>query len=47
MEVSSQLNAPAALPRYILDRRKENVLPYRDSNSDSSVVQPVASHYTG
>jgi hypothetical protein len=26
--------------------RKENSLPYRDSNSDPSVVQPVASRYT-
>jgi hypothetical protein len=26
--------------------RGENSLPYRDSNSDPSVVQPVASHYT-
>jgi hypothetical protein len=26
--------------------RKENSRPYRDSNSDPSVVQPVASHYT-
>jgi hypothetical protein len=27
-------------------RRGENSLPYRDSNSDPSVVQPVASRYT-
>jgi hypothetical protein len=27
-------------------RRKENSWPYRDSNSDPSAVQPVASHYT-
>jgi hypothetical protein len=26
--------------------RKENSWPYRDSNSDTSVVQPVASRYT-
>jgi hypothetical protein len=26
--------------------RRENSWPYRDSNSDSSVVQPVASRYT-
>jgi hypothetical protein len=44
-------------PRYPLDRRLggpqsrsgrhgENYWPYRDSNSDSSVVQPVVSRYT-
>jgi hypothetical protein len=44
-------------PRYPLDRRLggpqsrsgrrgENSCPYRDSNSDPSVVQPVASRYT-
>jgi hypothetical protein len=27
-------------------RRGENSWPYRDSNSDLSVVQPVASRYT-
>jgi hypothetical protein len=27
-------------------RRRENSWPYRDSNSDPSVVQPVASRYT-
>jgi hypothetical protein len=27
--------------------RRENSGPYRDSNSDTSVVQPVASRYTG
>jgi hypothetical protein len=27
-------------------RRRENSWPYRDSNSDSSVAQPVASRYT-
>jgi hypothetical protein len=26
--------------------RRENSLPYRDSNLDPSVVQPVASRYT-
>jgi hypothetical protein len=26
-------------------RRREKVCPYRDSNSDTSAVQPVASHY--
>jgi hypothetical protein len=26
--------------------REENSWPYRDSNSDPSVVQPTASHYT-
>jgi hypothetical protein len=26
--------------------RRENYCPYRDSNSDPSVVQPVASRYT-
>jgi hypothetical protein len=26
---------------------KRKFLPYRDSNSDPSVVQPVASRYTG
>jgi hypothetical protein len=25
---------------------RENILPYQDSNSDPSVVQPVVSHYT-
>jgi hypothetical protein len=45
-------------PRYPLDRRLggpqnrparsgENSWPYRDSNSEASVVQPVSSHYTG
>jgi hypothetical protein len=43
-------------PRYPLDRRQggpqsrsgreENSWPYRDSNSDPSVVQPVTSRYT-
>jgi hypothetical protein len=44
-------------PRYQLDRRLggpqsrsgrrgENSRPYRDSNSDPSVVQPIASRYT-
>jgi hypothetical protein len=45
-------------PQYPLDRRlggpqnqpgwwrRENSWPYQDSNSDSSVVQPVVSHYT-
>jgi hypothetical protein len=34
-------------PRGSLDEmEKENSLPYRDSNSDPSVVQPVASRYT-
>jgi hypothetical protein len=28
-------------------RRGENSWPYLDSNSDPSVVQPVASHYSG
>jgi hypothetical protein len=28
------------------DLRRENSWPYRDSNSDPSVVQPVASRYT-
>jgi hypothetical protein len=28
-------------------RRTENFLPCRDSNSDPSVVQPVASRYAG
>jgi hypothetical protein len=28
------------------DWRRENSRPYRDSNSDLSVVQPVASRYT-
>jgi hypothetical protein len=28
------------------DLRKRKFLPYRDSNSDPSVVQPVASRYT-
>jgi hypothetical protein len=27
------------------DMERENSCPYRDSNSDASVVQPVASHY--
>jgi hypothetical protein len=25
--------------------REENFLPYRDSNSDPSIVQPIATHY--
>jgi hypothetical protein len=29
------------------DWRNENSLPYLDSNSDPSVVQPVANEYTG
>jgi hypothetical protein len=44
-------------PRYSLDmrlggpqsrsgRRRENSWPYRDSNSDPSIVQPIASRYT-
>jgi hypothetical protein len=49
---------PGKSPRYPLDRRlggpqnrsgghgKEEFLDYRDSNSDPSVVQPVASRYT-
>jgi hypothetical protein len=27
------------------DVEKEKLLPYRDSNSDSSVVQPIATFY--
>jgi hypothetical protein len=27
-------------------RRGEHFLPYRDSNSDSSIAQPVSSRYT-
>jgi hypothetical protein len=49
---------PGKSPRYPLDRRmggpqsrsgrrrRENSWPYRDSNSDPSVVQPVASRHT-
>jgi hypothetical protein len=48
---------PRKDPRYPLDRRlapepvwtpwrREHSWPYRDSNSDPSVVQPVASRYT-
>jgi hypothetical protein len=45
-------------PRYPLDRKlggpqsrsdrrwEEKIVPYRDSNSDLSVVQPIASRYT-
>jgi hypothetical protein len=34
-------------PRAGLDNvRRENFCPHRDSNSDASVVQPVASPYT-
>jgi hypothetical protein len=33
-------------PRAGLDDVKRKFLIYRDSNSDSSVVQPVASRYT-
>jgi hypothetical protein len=53
--VSGQLHAPAALPsgkspRYPFYRRlggpQSRSGPYRDSNSDPAVVQPVASHYT-
>jgi hypothetical protein len=56
--VSGQLHAPATIsPRYPLDRRLggpqsrcgrfgDNSWRYRDSNSDPSFVQPVASRYT-
>jgi hypothetical protein len=46
---------PRKSPQYPLDRRlggpqswwrRENSWPYRDSNSDSSVSQPVVSRYT-
>jgi hypothetical protein len=47
---------PGKEPRYPLDRtlggpqsrsgRRKNSWPYRDSNSDSLVIQPVASRYT-
>jgi hypothetical protein len=55
--MSGQLHAPAALarrksPRYPLDRRLGGPQsrsgrhgPYRDSNSDLSIVQPVGSRY--
>jgi hypothetical protein len=33
-------------PRAGVDDVKKNSRPYRDSNSDPSVVQPVASFYT-
>jgi hypothetical protein len=33
-------------PQSRFGRRGENCLPYRDSNSEPSVVQPVASRYT-
>jgi hypothetical protein len=57
LEVSGQLHAPAALspgkeppvpigPQSRSGRRREKFLPYRDSNSNPSVVQPVASRYT-
>jgi hypothetical protein len=54
--VGGQLKAPAASPpgkepQYALDRRlggprSENSSPYRDTNSDPSVVHPAASRYT-
>jgi hypothetical protein len=57
LQPSGQLHASAALPdgkspgggsvgpRVCLDNM-ENFLPYRNSNSEPSVVQPVAIHYT-
>jgi hypothetical protein len=48
--VFGQLHAPAALPPGKESRSersgRENSWPYQDSNSDPSVVQPVASRYT-
>jgi hypothetical protein len=62
LEVSGQLQAPAALPRGkapgtpwigwvdpragLDDLEKRKIWPYRDSNSNPSVVQPIASRYT-
>jgi hypothetical protein len=44
--VGSQRLTASTIARPWTIWRRENSWPYRDSNSDPSVVQPVASRYT-